>query len=100
MDIINWFRKPKQTEEVVLRCTHCKYELDYTVKELKKMEKHAQPNSPCPFMDPCHICHTGFMIPISYQSDDGKLFLFKKIKSLLKNLDPDSAWIRIYENNH
>lgn len=98
MPLFKWF-KSKTPQETLLRCTNCDYELEYTDEELKQMTKHAKQGDPCPFMDPCHICHTGFMIPVHYQTEDGRLFLFKEIKPLVKNLDPDTAWRRIYGHN-
>jgi len=95
MDIFKWFKKaPPDTMSC---CTECGYEMEYTDRELRLMAKRAPPTSPCPFMDLCHICHTGFMIPIHYEKD-GKLYLFEKIKPLVKNLDKENAWLRIYSH--
>lgn len=95
MDIFKWFKPPPP--DTMLRCTKCGYELEYTDNELRLMAKRATPSSPCPFMDLCHICHTGFMVPIRYEKD-GKIYLFEQIKPLVKNLDPKTAFIRIYSH--
>lgn len=98
MDIFKWLKKQKaDAPPTLLRCTCCEYEMEYTDRELRLMARRTTPSSPCPFMDLCHICHTGFMVPIRYEMD-GKLYLFDEIKPLVKNLDPKTAWIRIYSH--
>ena len=34
----------------------------------------------CPVKEACHICHIGFLIPVSYTGKDGKHYLFHQIK--------------------
>jgi hypothetical protein len=97
MAISSWFRKTP-SPDTLLRCTHCEYELAYTDREMRLMAKRASAIDPCPFMDLCHICHTGFMIPIHYEND-GKTYFFEKIKPLVKNLDEKTAWLRIYSHH-
>lgn len=93
MAILNFFKK---YPPALLRCTECDFEDEFSHQELRRLAKRQPRNSPCPFQTPCHICHIGFMIPVNYQSPDGKHYLFQNIKPLIKNLDQDTLMERIY----
>lgn len=93
MAILSFFKTYPPT---LLRCTECEYEDMFTYKELHRLAKRQPKNSPCPFQTECHICHIGFMIPVDYQSPDGKHYLFDYIKPLIKNLGQDTLMERIY----
>jgi hypothetical protein len=72
--------------------------MGYTEKELRLMARRSPPSAPCPFSDPCHICHIGFMIPVDYKTDEGKRYLYENVKPLVKKLDPKTVMARIH--NH
>ncbi len=95
MDILSLFKKQ---EPVLMRCTLCSFEYPISAREAHYLEKHNAKDSVCPIKEECHICHTGFMIPVSYTNKSGKTFLYNKIKPKIKNLDPDTAVQRIYEH--
>lgn len=95
MDISRLFRKKSP---VVLQCTECTYELEYSPGEIRRLERKNASDPVCPIKDPCHICHIGFMIPVNYLAKDGKQYLFDEIKPKIKNLDPDTVMERIFEN--
>ena len=93
MAILNFFKPPPPA---LLRCTHCEYEDDFSFKELKRLAKRLPKDSVCPFQTECHICHTGFMIPVDYHAPDGQHYLFDNIKPKIKNLDQNTLMERIF----
>jgi hypothetical protein len=95
MNILNLFKKP---EPILMRCTLCSFELPFSMREVRRLEKLNAKDPVCPIKEECHICHTGFMIPVSYINKSGKTFLYDKIKPKIKNLDPDTVAQRIYEH--
>lgn len=93
MDILSCFKK---SPPVLLRCTECEYEDEFSLPELRRLAKHQPQDSPCPFQTECHICHLGFMIPVDYSAPDGKHYRFHEIKPKIKSLDPKTLMERIY----
>jgi len=93
MAILSFF---KPLPPALLRCTHCEYEEEFSSAELRRLAKRQPKSSPCPFQTECHICHTGFMIPVDHHAPDGKHYLFDEIKPKIKNLDPNTLMERIF----
>ncbi len=96
MDIFRFFKKKK--EPILLRCTHCYYELDYSPGEVRLLERQNSLDPVCTVKEPCHICHIGFMIPVKYTDMFGKRYLFHEIKPKIKNLNPNTVMERIFEH--
>ena len=92
------FRFFKKGIPVLIRCTECNYEDELSPKEVRLLEKRNAADSVCPVKEPCHICHIGFMIPVTYTDTTGKKYLFHEIKPKIKHLDPDSVMERIFEH--
>lgn len=86
----------KKKEPILMRCTHCYYELDYSPKEVRLLERQNSLDPVCTVKEPCHICHIGFMIPVKYTDIYGKQYLFHEIKPKIKNLDPNTVMERIF----
>lgn len=97
MAIFRFFKK-KNKEPIVLRCTHCDYELDYSPREMLVLKKLSPDDTVCPFKVECDICHLGFMIPVNYTDKYGKRYLFHEIKPKIKSLDPNTVMERIFEH--
>lgn len=93
MDIFHFFKK----KPVLLRCTECFYEDDFSSREVRRLEKQNSMDPICPVKEQCHVCHIGFMIPVKYTDKTGKQYLFHKVKPHIKNLDPNTAMQRIFE---
>jgi hypothetical protein len=96
MDIFRFFRKKRP---VLMRCTGCYYEFEFSPREIRFFESKNAFDPVCPIKEICHMCHTGFMIPVKYTHRNGKQYLFHKIKPKIKNLDPDTVMERIFEDN-
>ena len=94
MAIFSLFRKKKP---LLMRCTVCNVEHDLSRREILRLEKQNADDPVCPVKEQCHICHSGFMIPVQYTDKSGKQYLFQKIKPKIKNLDPDTVMQRIIE---
>lgn len=90
----------KKHPPILFRCTHCEYEFELTLKEVRLLEKLNKDDPVCQAKEPCHICHIGFMIPVNYTDKLGKQLLFHQIKPNIKNLDPDTAFERIIEETN
>jgi len=88
----------KKKDPVLLRCTECSYELDIPHKKVRSLIRQNKNDPVCTIKEPCHICHIGFMIPVNYTHSDGKQYLFDQLKPEIKNLDPDTAIDRIFED--
>ena len=95
MAIFNLFKKKKP---VLMRCTHCYYELDYSPKEVLLLERQNSFDPVCTAREPCHICHIGFMIPVKHTDMFGHQYLFHEIKPKIKNLDPNTVLERIFQD--
>ena len=96
MAIFSLFKKQKP---VLFRCTHCYDEIELTIKEVRFLECQNPFDPVCRLKDLCHICHTGFIIPVNYTDKQSNQFLFHQIKPKIKNLDPDTVWERIMANS-
>ncbi len=94
---MGFFNLFKNNQQVLLRCTECAYEEELSVREVYLLKKQNRNDSLCPFKEPCHICHIGFMIPVNFTDNHGKQFLFHEIKPHIKNLDPDTVMDRIFD---
>ena len=94
MDIFNLFKKKPS---VLLRCTECSTEYELSPREVRILERHNAQDTVCPVQEPCHICHTGFMIPVNYTDKKGKRYVFNEIKPKIKNLDPDTVMEHIFD---
>lgn len=95
MAIFPFFKK-KKLQPIIGRCTYCYYELTYSLREVRLLERQNALDPVCPVKEPCHICHIGFIIPVKYTGILGKLYLFHEIKPKIKNLDPDTVMERIF----
>ena len=95
MAIFHFFNKKKP---VLFRCTECYYEFELSTREVRLLEIKNCHDSICPPKEICHICHTGFMIPVKYTNKSGKQYLFHKIKPKIKKLDPNKVFESIFEN--
>lgn len=93
MAIFNLFKK---YPPVLFRCTHCEYEFELSIKEVRLLECQNLNDQVCQAKEPCHICHIGFMIPVNYTNKQGKSFLYHQIKPNITNLDPDTVMERIF----
>ncbi len=96
MDFFRFFRKKKP---VLMRCTQCYYEFEFSKREIRLFESKNAFDPVCPIKEICHICHTGFMIPVKYTHKDGKQYTFHQIKPKIKNLDPNTVMKRMYDDN-
>ena len=96
MDISSFF--VKRDVPVLTRCTHCVFEMEFSPKEVRQLEKKNAGDAVCPVHEECDICHIGFMIPVNYTDRTGKKFLFDEIKPKIKNLDPKTVMQRILAN--
>jgi len=94
MDIFSYFRKKR----ILLRCTECNYDYEYTEKEVRLLEEINAHDPVCPVKEECHMCHSGYMIPFRYTGKDGKVYLFHEIKPKVEKLDPNKLMDRIFEN--
>ena len=95
MGIFSWFKKHPP---VLFRCTHCSFEFELPIIEVRLLEYQNLTDTVCQAKEPCHMCHIGFMIPVNYTNKQGKSFLFHQIKPLIKNLDPDTVMERIFDD--
>lgn len=95
MDIFSLFKKKPP---VPLRCTECSFEYELSPREARILEKHNAQDTVCPVREPCHICHTGFMIPVNYTDKKGNQYIFHEIKPKIKNLDPNTVMERIFDD--
>ena len=95
MDIFRFFNKKKP---VLCRCTQCYFELELSIREVRQLEKKNCLDPICQVKEICHMCHTGFMIPVKYTDKSGKQYLFHEIKPKIKNLDPNEVFQSIFEN--
>ena len=93
MDIFRFFKKKPP---ILLRCTHCYYEFDLSLKEVRLIERQNSFDPVCTLKEECHICHIGFMIPVNHTDIFGNKYLFHEIKPKIKNLDPDTVMERIF----
>ena len=96
MALFNPFPKKKS---ILFRCTHCFDEYELSTREVRILEKINHRNPICQAIEPCHICHIGFMIPVDYTNKQQKRFLFHQIKLKIKNLDPNTVMQRILEDS-
>jgi len=95
MGIFNFFKKKPP---ILLRCTHCYYELELPLKEVRLLERQNSFDPVCTAREPCHICHIGFMIPVKHTDMFGNHYLFHEIKPKIKNLNPNTVMQRIFED--
>lgn len=95
MGIFHFFNKKKP---LLFRCTECYYEFELSIREVRLLEIKNCHDPVCPPREICHICHTGFMIPVNYSNKSGKQYLFNEIKPKIKKLDPDKVFENIFEN--
>ena len=95
MGIFNLFKKKPP---VLFRCTYCNYEFDLSLKEVRLLERQNSFDPVCTARELCHICHTGFMIPVKHTDMFGNHYLFHEIKPKIKNLDPNTVMERIMED--
>jgi hypothetical protein len=91
-----FFKKKLPAAPVHLKCTVCEFEYDLSPREVHLLERQNAHDPICPVKEECHICHTGFMIPLNYTNPAGKQFLYHDLKPKIKNLDPDTLLERIY----
>ncbi len=96
MALFNLFKK----KFVLFRCSFCYHEFQLSLREVRSLESLNPSDPVCSAKELCHICHTGFMIPVNYTDKHGKLFLFHQIKPKIKNLDPNTAFDRIFDDHH
>ena len=95
MGIFHFFSK-KQKPPVLVRCTHCSYELPLLAREVRLLETRNAGDPVCSVKEECDICHIGFMIPVHYTDQHGKTYLFHDLKPKIKNLDPKTVMNRIF----
>lgn len=95
MGILNFFKKKPP---VLFRCTYCYYELEYSLKEVRLLERQNSFDFVCTARELCHMCHTGFLIPVKHTGMFGREYLFHEIKPKIKNLDPNTVMQRIFED--
>lgn len=96
MDIFHFF---KNKTPILFRCTHCSYEFDFSLREVRLLAKQNASDPVCTLKEECHACHIGFMIPVKYTDKHGKQYLFHEFKSKIKNLDPDTVMERIFDHH-
>jgi len=97
MGIFNFFKKKPP---VIFRCTYCNYEFDLSPKEVRLLVRQNSFDPVCTARELCHMCHTGFMIPVKYTDMFGNHYLFHQIKPKIKNLNPNTVLQRIFEDAH
>jgi len=95
MGIFNFFKKKPP---VLMRCTYCYYELDYSPKEVRLLEGQNSFDPVCTTRELCHMCHNGFMIPVKHTDMFGQQYLFHEIKPKIKNPNPNTVMERIFED--
>lgn len=95
MAIFPFFSKKKQP--VLVRCTYCYDEFYLSPREVRLLETKNAGDPVCSLIEECDICHIGFMIPVNYTNKHGKTFLFHEIKPKIKNLDPNTVMLRLFE---
>lgn len=83
---------------VLFRCTQCYYEFELPQKQVHQLENQNHDDPICPLKEICHMCHSGFMIPVKYTNKNGKIYLFHEIKPKIKKLDPDTVFKSIFEH--
>jgi hypothetical protein len=103
MGIFHFFSKEKKqsvpfdpTQDMLVRCTHCSYEIHLLPREVRLLETRNAGDPVCSVKEKCDICHIGFMIPAHYTDQHGKLYLFHDLKPKIKNLDPNTVTKRIF----
>lgn len=95
MAIFPFFSKKKK-QPTLVRCTYCKYEFHLSPREVRILETQNSGDPVCPVKEECDICHIGFMIPVNYTDQQGKVYLYNKIKPKIKNLNPNTVMNRIF----
>lgn len=94
MDI---FRLLKKRTPVLMRCTYCYEEMDFSAKQVRMLMAKNTYDPVCSIKEECHYCHIGFVIPVKYKDNSGNTFLFHEIKPKIKNLDPNTVMERIFQ---
>ncbi len=82
-----FFKEP----DILFRCTHCKAEESFNKKFVAKLEAENRHDSICPLKVECHICHSGYAIPIKYKSKTGKIYNFNKLADKIPHITHDSV---------
>ena len=93
MGIMHLFRT---RQPVLLRCTNCYFEDDFSPQEIRRLERQNHNDPICPVKAECDIGHIGFMIPVDYTDKTGKTYRFHEIKPHIQHLDPNTVMERIW----
>ena len=91
-----FFKKNPPPPPVLLRCSRCRFEYELSLREVRLLEQYNAQDPLCPVKEECHICHTGFMIPVNYTNPAGKTFRYHELKPKIKELDPNTLMERIF----
>ncbi len=84
-------------QTVLVRCTYCYDEFYLSPREVRLLETKNTGDTLCPVKEECDMCHIGFMIPVNYTDYHGKTYLFHEMKPKIKNLDPNTVMLRIFD---
>lgn len=92
MGIFPFFSKIHR-QPVLVRCTHCYDEFHLSPREVRLLEDRNAGDPVCS----CDMCHIGFIVPVKYTDMQGKTLLFHELKPKIKNLDPNTVMLRLFE---
>lgn len=76
---------------ILFRCTYCKAEESFSKKFVIKLESDNKDDTVCPLKVECHICHSGFAIPVNYKSKSGKTYIFDALADSIPHFEHDSV---------
>lgn len=93
--LIALFRE--EFKQGLMRCTYCYEEMDFSARQVRMLMATTY-DPVCTIKDECHLCHTGFMVPVKYKDKSGNIYLFHEIKPKIKNLDPNTVMERIFQH--
>ena len=100
MKIFKIIKKLFQKKIIIFRCNYCNAETQVPLKIVQSIEQQNATDLLCPVKEECHYCHTGFVLPVFYQSKNGKIYKFEELAHKIPHLDQNSFLNRIFDAKH
>ena len=98
--IIKKIKKLFQKKIIIFRCNYCNAEIPVPIKIVQQLELKNTSDLLCHVKAECDYCHMGFILPIFYQSKNGKIYKFAELAHKIPHLDQNSCLSRIFNDDH